>query len=708
MNQLTLANRVGPVNQPSPYKSAYRSEIDGLRAFAVLSVIAFHAFPFWLKGGFIGVDVFFVISGFLITSHIFENLDKGQFSFTDFFGRRVRRIFPALILVMGCSLTFAWFILLADEFAQLGKHIASGAVFISNFILVDESGYFDNAAETKPMLHLWSLAVEEQFYIVWPFVLWLAWKCKFNLLTITVIVAAISFYLNLHYVNSHPTETFFLPVGRFWELLSGSILAWLILYKAETLTRIKLLVDRVLVAVIYPRKVEADGATASNLMAFLGFLLLAFGVVRINESLAFPSSWALVPVLGAVLVIAGGSKAWLNRVFLMNPIAVWFGLISYPLYLWHWPILSFLQIVNDELPHRDVRVLAVLLSVLLAWLTFKYVESPIRFGYFRKKMSAILIAVVLFSVGGIGYLVSISDWSETNGYEDVIFPRKGFEHGFGSSLKWFRGKENWLFLGNHFSQTVAKRRLAIEPSDQTISDELTKFEALAGQALELDVKVALLVAPNKSSVHTEFLPDELKPSELRYSTLVTDKLREIPNLSVIDPTKLLVGSKSSEGILYWRTNTHWNQKGAYLAFSSLMEELDLQFPKVEFVQSDKIHRGDLIGISKLSDFPVTEGDDWFVEIQSEFQISREPLRNQPVDPFGWKGHIRNTKALNDMSVWVIGDSSTSLIRPYLEASFKSVRYLGHWAKKLDSLPADLAVSSLTPDLVLVVRIERSF
>ena len=221
-------NQVNQLNQSSPYKSSYRSEIDGLRAFAVLSVVAFHAFPNWLKGGFIGVDVFFVISGFLITSHIFENLDKGQFSFTDFFGRRIRRIFPALILVMACTLAFGWFALLADEFAQLGKHVASGAAFITNFILVDESGYFDNAAETKPMLHLWSLAVEEQFYIVWPLVLWLAWKRKFNLLTITILVAVVSFYLNLRFVKSHPTETFFWPVGRFWELLSGSVLAWLL------------------------------------------------------------------------------------------------------------------------------------------------------------------------------------------------------------------------------------------------------------------------------------------------------------------------------------------------------------------------------------------------------------------------------------------------------------------------------------------------
>lgn len=393
------------VNQSSSYNSVYRSEVDGLRAFAVLSVVAFHAFPSWLKGGFIGVDVFFVISGFLITSHIFENLNKGQFSFADFFGRRIRRIFPALILVMACSLAFGWFALLPDEFAQLGKHVASGVAFITNFILVDESGYFDNATETKPMLHLWSLAVEEQFYIVWPFVLWLAWKSKFNLLTITILVAVLSFYLNLRFVRSYPTETFFWPIGRFWELLSGSILAWLLLYKSEALSQIKLRFDKFLVRVIRSEEVEVDGSTTSNMMSLFGLSLLAYGVIRIDENFPFPSQWALIPVLGAVFVIASGSKAWLNRVFLMNPIAVWFGLISYPLYLWHWPVLSFLQIITGEMPHRNARILAVLISIFLAFVTYRFIERRVRNGR-RNRFKALMLIILILPIGFSGWHVS--------------------------------------------------------------------------------------------------------------------------------------------------------------------------------------------------------------------------------------------------------------------------------------------------------------
>ena len=192
---------VNQVNQSSPYKSSYRSEIDGLRAFAVLSVLAFHAFPNWLKGGFIGVDVFFVISGFLITSHIFENLDKGHFSLLDFYGRRIRRIFPALLLMMVCTLTFGWFVLLADEYNQLGMHVASGAAFVSNFIFANEVGYFNINSELKPMLHLWSLAVEEQFYILFPLLLLLASKLRVNLLFVCLVVLLASFFVNLYFFS---------------------------------------------------------------------------------------------------------------------------------------------------------------------------------------------------------------------------------------------------------------------------------------------------------------------------------------------------------------------------------------------------------------------------------------------------------------------------------------------------------------------------
>ena len=379
MNQM---NQVNQVNQSSPYTSSYRSEIDGLRAFAVLSVVAFHAFPSWLKGGFTGVDVFFVISGFLITSHIFQKLDNGEFSFTDFFGRRIRRIFPALILVMACSFTFGWFVLFADEFEQLGKHLASSAVFITNFILADESGYFDNLAETKPMLHLWSLAVEEQFYILWPLILWMAWKRAFNLLLITISIAVISFVVNIAFVSSFPTQTFFYPFGRFWELLVGSILAWVYLYR---------------------NSLFAISERLANISSFLGLTFLFIGVFFVSEEFDFPSYNAVIPIVGAVLVIFAGSKGFVSKLFLMNPLAAWFGLISYPLYLWHWPIFSFLEILEGGTPHRYLRIAAIFVSIFLAWLTFKLVENPIRKQAISNRLSISLLLLVGL-IGALGLL----------------------------------------------------------------------------------------------------------------------------------------------------------------------------------------------------------------------------------------------------------------------------------------------------------------
>ena len=204
----------------------YRPDIDGLRAVAVLSVVVFHAFPTLLKGGFIGVDVFFVISGFLISTIILKSLNNGTFSFREFYGRRVRRIFPALTIVLFSSLTLGWFGLLSDELNQLGKHVAAGAGFVSNLVLWSEVGYFDSSANSKPLLHLWSLGVEEQFYIVWPLLLWSAWKLRINVLLVTLLIAGSSFLLSLNKVGYDITAAFYSPQTRFWELLAGSLLAW--------------------------------------------------------------------------------------------------------------------------------------------------------------------------------------------------------------------------------------------------------------------------------------------------------------------------------------------------------------------------------------------------------------------------------------------------------------------------------------------------
>ncbi len=358
----------------------YRADIDGLRAIAVLSVVGFHAFPDWIFGGFIGVDIFFVISGFLISGIIFGNLEHSSFSYVEFYVRRIKRIFPALILVLVLSFAFGWYVLLPDEFQQLVKHVASGSGFISNFILWYESGYFDNSADTKPLLHLWSLAIEEQFYIFWPLLLGLVWKHKWNFLTLTVSIAVISFALNISTVNNNPIADFYSPLSRFWELMIGGILAYLTLHKPQHL----------------PQR--------PNWQSAIGLLLIAVGILLVNKERAFPGYWALIPGVGAFLIISAGSGAWLNRNLLGNRLIVGIGLISYPLYLWHWPLLVFSKIVVGRNLHVLERIAIIAVSIGLAYLTYRLLENPIRKKSTSNKPATVLLialvcilAVSLFS-----------------------------------------------------------------------------------------------------------------------------------------------------------------------------------------------------------------------------------------------------------------------------------------------------------------------
>ncbi len=386
----------------------YRRDIDGLRAVAVLAVVAFHAFPNWVKGGFIGVDVFFVISGYLISTIIFESLDKGTFSFSEFYARRIKRIFPALIIVLVACFTFGWFALFPHEYKQLGEHIAAGAGFLSNIVLWKDAGYFDNAADTKPLLHLWSLGIEEQFYIVWPFLLWISWKRKFNLLIITILVATLSFILNIQGVKHNAVATFYSPLTRFWELLIGSLLAWITIHKKGAYQNVELKMEGWLGSIICLKKVEGDGKILSNVLSVLGLFLLALGFLRINKDLIFPGWCALVPVLAAVLIITASSKAWVNRIILSNKVAVWFGLISFPLYLWHWPLLSFARIVEGKAPIVNIRIAAVVLAIGLAWFTYELIECPMRSSK-HGKVKVTVLTVLLFIVGCGGFYTDITN-----------------------------------------------------------------------------------------------------------------------------------------------------------------------------------------------------------------------------------------------------------------------------------------------------------
>ncbi|MGY4178456.1 peptidoglycan/LPS O-acetylase OafA/YrhL [Bradyrhizobium sp. USDA 4518] len=355
----------------------YRPDIDGLRAIAVVSVVFFHAFPEAIPGGYVGVDIFFVISGCLISSILFAELAEGRFSIVAFYARRVRRIFPALACCLAAVLAYGFIALTPAELAQLSKHAFFGAASLANISFWLQTGYFDGAATTKPLLHLWSLGVEEQFYIVWPVLLWLAYRARLKISVLIAVLFALSFATNIALSRTNISDAFYLPMPRFWELLAGAALAI-----ASP-------------AIISPR--------ARSVISGLGLLALIAALALLEPATRFPGWFALLPVLGASAIILAGPYAILNRA-LSHPALVKIGLISYPLYLWHWPLISYAYIIRLGKPPTLLMAAGlVVLSALLAWLTYRLIESPIRFGSRKNKLT--WLAAGMLSGVGVAALV---------------------------------------------------------------------------------------------------------------------------------------------------------------------------------------------------------------------------------------------------------------------------------------------------------------
>jgi peptidoglycan/LPS O-acetylase OafA/YrhL len=353
----------------------YRPDVDGLRAIAVMLVLNFHGFPTAMPGGFIGVDVFFVISGFLITGIIAREMEQQRFGLLTFYARRVRRIFPALIVVLCLALVLGWLWMLPQAYAQLGSDAFASAAFFANVALLLQSGYFDVESAKKPLLHLWSLGIEEQFYLFWPLILLLAARFKQRIVMVALVLGVASFVLNVALIGSNPVAAFCLPFTRAFELLAGAALAckW--------------------------ERVSQRGAS-SNWRAWIGIALIAAACMILDNHSAFPGWWALLPVIGTALLLSAPS-AWLNRKVLAFPPLVWIGLISYPLYLWHWPLLVFsatIKFAALTLPERELVLLA---SAPLAWATYRFVEVPIRFGRpSPRKIAGLSAAMVLIAFAG--------------------------------------------------------------------------------------------------------------------------------------------------------------------------------------------------------------------------------------------------------------------------------------------------------------------
>ena len=366
----------------------YRPDIDGLRALAVIAVLIFHAFPSTLPGGFAGVDVFFVISGYLITGIILDALADGRFTFAGFYARRIRRIFPALGVVLAAVMAAGWFLLYADDYASLGYHAAAGAAFVSNIAFWREASYFDVAADLKPLLHLWSLGVEEQFYLVWPILVVAASRWKRGPLAMTVVMAIASFLLAIWTVRIDRTAAFYAPWNRFWELLAGAMLA-----SIDTDAAWHRWQDRLL-----------SRSPVPDLLALAAVSAIAAGFWLIDGTRVFPGLWVLLPVAGTCVLIVTGRRAWINRAILSHRVAVFVGLISYPLYLWHWPLLSFSRLVEGGTAPATMRVALLAVSVVLAWATYAVIERPIRFGP-RGRAAVPALAVAMTTVFALAFAI---------------------------------------------------------------------------------------------------------------------------------------------------------------------------------------------------------------------------------------------------------------------------------------------------------------
>ena len=368
--------------------------MDGLRAMAIIVVIGFHAFPDWLSGGFIGVDIFFVISGYLITQVLVQQSQRQDFSLGKFYAGRIRRLFPALIVVLSACYIVGWVALLADEYQRLGKLTLAGAAFLSNLVLWRETGYFDYAAGAKPLLHLWSLGIEGQFYLLWPVILLMTLKSGRSVVRLSVMLLLISLVLNVFIAPQSPTHAFFSPATRLWEFFAGCLIAKLPPLTWERLPFANLILGHTSVSY------TAISAT--------GLMLITTSVIFFDRDLAFPGVWAVVPVLGTVLIIMAGERSWINQKLFSHRLLVDIGLISYPLYLWHWPILSFAKIMTGKPLSWELQAALLAAAVCLSIMTYHGIERPLRNGQSLRKKTGML-AMGMIALGLAGLLAFMKD-----------------------------------------------------------------------------------------------------------------------------------------------------------------------------------------------------------------------------------------------------------------------------------------------------------
>lgn len=339
----------------------YRPEIDGLRTVAVIPVILFHAGFSTFSGGFVGVDVFFVISGYLITTIILSEMEQGTFSIANFYERRARRIVPALFLIMLISMLFAWFWLLPSDMKDFSQSLVAVSLFSSNILFWLETDYYAADSELTPLLHTWSLAIEEQYYLLFPLFLMLMWRFRKRwIFGSFLLIAGISLTTAQWGAQHKPTATFYLLPTRGWELAIGAGIAFCFLYRTEAMRR--LLSHKLL----------------DEILAAIGLLMIGYAIFAYDKNTPFPSSYALVPTIGAMLIIVFSSSRTMVGKLLSTKPMVAVGLISYSAYLWHQPMFAFIRYMSFPEPSVLIFLGLIIFTFLFSFLSWKFIEKPFR------------------------------------------------------------------------------------------------------------------------------------------------------------------------------------------------------------------------------------------------------------------------------------------------------------------------------------------
>jgi peptidoglycan/LPS O-acetylase OafA/YrhL len=413
----------------------YRREVDGLRAIAVVPVLLFHAGFSWVRGGFVGVDVFFVISGYLITSLILAELGVGRFSIVSFYERRARRILPALFLIMLACLIPAWFWMTPQRLENFGQSLVAVSVFGNNILLAATAGYFEPAVDEKPLLHTWSLAVEEQYYVFFPVLLLLCWRLGRRWLIALIGVGALLSLAAAQWGWLHrPESNFYLVQGRAWELLLGVLVAF---------------------ALEPDRSGARPQPLLANTVSIAGLLLIAYAMLMFDDQTPFPSVYALVPTVGTALILYAGNDRTVVGKLLGLPLFVGIGLISYSLYLWHQPLLAFARILSDTDPPVLVRAALLGLSFVLAWLSWWLVEKPLRNrAFLTRRMlfgSALVGSCVFVALGLVA--------ARNGGFVQRMPPA------YTAELRYFRdeteGRKKWLLASCYFDSAAVAQAPAL-------------------------------------------------------------------------------------------------------------------------------------------------------------------------------------------------------------------------------------------------------